>query len=291
MKKQLIIVFLLLPVLSIGQTDTTFYFGANGRIANSSEWRIKKEISRQSAKKIQVKTIQQELKDETVLYTEKIKIVDDATFEIKIKGDFFSGAVKRIYKKQNDGTYSFTDFQDGVLKRTGKTSRKVPLLLEDKIVEFYKNGNKKSESLYKNNELKSNKSWLENGEPYISNVFYSVDKDPLFPDGMGRLHQHILEVFSNSGLDLSQVSGKIKVGFVVMENGSIDGIRIEEGINSTLNSLALGAFKTLLGKWTPAVLDGEKVRCFQLFPINFIYRDYDYDYVDLRGGMLYWEIN
>ena len=105
------------------------------------------------------------------------------------------------------------------------------------------------------------------------------------------MHTHILKTFNNSGLDLTQASGQIKVGFVVMENGRLEGIRIEEGINKTLDNLALQAFHTLLGEWTPAQIEGKNVRCFQLFPINFIYIKYEYDYVDLRGGRLYWEIN
>jgi hypothetical protein len=76
-----------------------------------------------------------------------------------------------------------------------------------------------------------------------------------------------------------------------MENGRLEGIRIEEGINKTLDNLALQAFHTLLGEWTPAQIEGKNVRCFQLFPINFIYIKYEYDYVDFRGGRLYWEIN
>ena len=55
-----------------------------------------------------------------------------------------------------------------------------PLLFEGEVTEFYSNGNKKSISVYKNNELVWNKNWLENGEKYIDNIFYSVDKDLLF---------------------------------------------------------------------------------------------------------------
>jgi len=291
MKAMLFLSLFLIPFFVFSQQDTTMFFGVNGRIADGSDWKIKKEIKARSNKRNKVKTIKAGEEKENVLYVEKIKVVDKSTFKIKVKGSVFSNAIIRKFEEENEGKFEFSDFQDGILKRTGTTLRKFPLLLDGKVEEFFDNGNKKSVSVYKNNELVSNKNWLENGDPYIDNIFYSVDKEPLFDDGMGRLHQHILKTFNNSGLDLSQVSGIIKVGFVVMENGRIDGIRIEEGMNSTLNNLVLNAFKTLLGEWTPAELNGQKVRCFQLFPINFIYRDYNYDYVDLRGGMLYWEIN
>ena len=114
---------------------------------------------------------------------------------------------------------------------------------------------------------------------------------PLFLQGMGTMHSHILKTFKNSGIDLTQISGSIKVGFVVMENGRIDGIKIERGINQTLDNLALKAFFTLMGDWQPARLNGEIVRCYQVFPINFMFTEYDYDFIDFSGGRLNWQIN
>lgn len=45
------------------------------------------------------------------------------------------------------------------------------------------------------------------------------------------------------------------------------------------------------GKWKPAVLDDRNVRFYQLFPINFICGKYDFDYLELKRSMLYWEVN
>jgi periplasmic protein TonB len=87
------------------------------------------------------------------------------------------------------------------------------------------------------------------------------------------------------------MEGRLVVGFVVMENGNIKGLRIENGLGLEMNNLALTAFHTLKGEWQPARLNGENVRYYQLFPINFIYRDFDFDYLEMRGSMLYWEIN
>jgi len=87
------------------------------------------------------------------------------------------------------------------------------------------------------------------------------------------------------------MESRLVVGFVVMENGEIDGIRIERGLGLDLNNLALTAFHTLQGTWQPARLNGENVRFYKLFPINFIYREFDFDYLEMRGSMLSWEIN
>lgn len=291
MKAFVFFVLIQLPFFVVAQKDKTIYFDVKGKTATSDQWIIKKEIDYKTNRKIKVTTIKLTENKEQVLFAERISIIDESTFEIKVKGKVFSKGIYRKFEKLENGLFKFTDYEGEKIKRFGFTTTKIPLNFQDEVTDFYSNGTKKSVSVYKDNELISNKNWLENGEPYIENIFYFVDEEPLFKGGMGYVHEHILKTFNKSGLDLSRVSGKIKVGFVVKENGRIDGIKIEEGINGTLDNLALQAFRTLLGEWTPAKLNGENVRCFQLFPINFIYTEYDYDYVEMSGSMLYWEIN
>ena len=292
MKKAITIILLLLPLFSFSvKNDTVFYFGVNGDITDISKREVKKEINFRAGNRLLVKTYKNIDNEWREVYKERIRVQNDGTWQIRIKGEDFSGWVYRKFEKINDNLYKFTDVVEERVKRTGFTKSKVPLIFEGKVTEYYPNGNKKSVSIYENNELVSNENWLENGEPYIDNIFYSVDQEPLFLEGMGYLHKHVLKTFNESRLDISRTEGTIKVGFVVMENGTIKGIKIEDGINKAVDNLALQAFHTLMGEWKPAILDGEKVRCFQIFPINFIYTEYDYDYVELRGGMLYWEIN
>jgi hypothetical protein len=176
-------------------------------------------------------------------------------------------------------------------KRTGITKTKIPLLFQGEVIDYYDNGDKKSVSVYNNNELISNENWKENGEKYIDNIFYSVEQEPGFLPGIDSLHIHVLETFRESQIDLTQVEGRITVGFVVMEDGTIDGIRMEKGLGQDLDELALKAMNNLPGEWQPAQLDGNSVRYYQLFPINFIYKKHDFEYLDLKGNMLYWEIN
>lgn len=292
MNKTIITILLLAPLFSFSaKNDTVFYFGVNGAISDISEPEVKKEINFRAGNRILVKTFKKDENDWQEVYKERINVQNDETWRITIKGEEFSDLIYRKFEKENDSLYKFTDAVEGRVKRIGFTKSKVPLIFEGNVTEYYPNGNKKSISVYKNNEMVSNENWLESGEPYIDNIFYSVDKEPLFLEGMGFFHKHLLKTFNQAQLDLSQAQGTIKVGFVVMENGTMRGIKIEDGINKPLDNLALQAFHTIMGEWKPAVLDGEEVRCFQIFPINFIYTEYDYDYVELRGGMLYWEIN
>lgn len=158
-------------------------------------------------------------------------------------------------------------------------------------MEYYDNGSRKSISVYENNELVSNENWTKDGEKYIDNIFYSVEQEPRFKPGTDSLHHHVLETFRESGIDLSQVEGRMTVGFVVLEDGTISGLQIEQGIGRELNDMAFKALNTLPGEWLPAQLNGNDVRYYQLFPINFIYRQHDFHFLEMRGSVLYWQIN
>lgn len=293
MEKKIVFMLLIiiLPLVSLPKSDTTMYFGINGKIENIEQQKIKKEIRFRSGKNVRVKTYKFVDENWVSVYTEKITIKNDSLFEISVRGNDFSGLVTRVFDNQDNGTYRFTDWQDNKKKRVGYTISKIPLIFHGEVTEYYSNGNIKSVSEYENNEMVSNKNWLENGEKYIDNIFYSVDMEPRYYPGMTVMHSHVLETFKNSNLDLTNLDGRIVVGFVVLENGMIDGVRIENGFGWQLNTVAVRAFKTLPGTWQPAKLDGKDVRYYQLFPINFIHYDYDFDSLDFKGGMLYWEIN
>ncbi len=279
------------PILASGQKDTVFFFGPNGTLEPGANKILKKEIRQQNNKRVRITTWKIDQTQELLLFTERVRIKKPDIHNIRIKGREFSEKIRRVFEKQPDGLFHFTDWQNEQVKRTGSTLSKIPLLFHGEVIEYYESGIKKSESLYKHNELVSNTNWNEEGKEYINNIFYSVEQEPLFKSGTDFLHRHVLHIFDESGIDLTQVEGRIVVGFVVMENGSIEGLRIEKGLGQDLNNLALQALNTLPGEWQPAKLNGEKVRYYQLFPINFIYRKFDFDYLELKGNMLYWEIN
>lgn len=292
MKRLVYILFIFLPFLLAGQNDTIFYFGPNGKMSSGENPVLRKEIKYRGKNRIRVTT---EKKSDngtwTFLFTERIVRKTPDLFHIRIKGQEFTERIVRRFKLQPEGLLRFTDLQNEQVKRTGFTLSKIPLLFHGEVVEYYTNGNKKSASVYENNELISNQNRKENGEKYIDDIFYSVDREPRFLQGTQALHAHVLKTFRESKVDLSQMEGRLVVGFVVMEDGTIDGIRIEQGLGLDVNNLALTAFHTLQGTWQPARLNGENVRFYQLFPINFIYREFDFDYLEMRGSMLYWEIN
>ena len=81
------------------------------------------------------------------------------------------------------------------------------------------------------------------------------------------------------------------VGIVITKEGKIDGVQIVKGISQVLNGILVDAFEKVEGAWVPAKLNGQPVNFFQMIPINFIYNKYNFDYLEMDRGMMYWVIN
>lgn len=291
MKKLVLVLIIIIPLYGFSQKDTVYYYGVNGKIDNPGKKDVMKKVDYRSAKKIHVKTYKTIDDEWQLIYKEKIKIKNDSVFEIRMKGDEFSGHVTRIFEQQEDGTYKFTDWLDEIIKRQGNTKSKIPLIFEGEVTEFYTRGKIKSISEYRNNELFFNQNWLPDGDVMVDDIFYSVDEVPQFVPGMGALHEHVTKAIKDAKFDLSTVEGRVVVGVVVTTDGTIDGVQIVKGISQQLNGILVSAFNSLEGKWAPAKLNNKAVNYFQLIPINFIFNKYDFKYLELKGSNLYWEIN
>ena len=285
---QLIILILTTPLCVWCQCDTTYYFGSNGKTCDIKQPEVKKHITYISDKNITIETSNFQDGKWNLVLSEKIKMADKNEYKVHIEGRHFSGRVTREFEELGNNEYKFTDRIKNRIIRTGKTSGRIPLRFNGEVTEYYKNGNKKSVSVYKDNQLVSNKNWLESGEPYIHNVFYSVHQEPCYKLGMPILHANLRNAFLNSSVDISQLQGRIVIGFVVMEDGSIDGIRIEEGLNKELDQVALDAFHHFQTGWQPVQLNGHPVRYYQLFPINFINKEKKFDTSELYGREIDW---
>jgi len=291
MKKLLISLIILLPLFSFCQTDTVYYFGINGKVDDPGKKVIMKKVNYRGSNKIEVKTYKATETDWQLIYTEKIKVVKDSVFEIRMKGDEFSGRVNRIFEPMDNGTFKFTDRLNSTVKRTGTTKQKVPLIFEGTVTENYNSGKIKSVSEYKNNALISNKNWLADGTPMVDNIFYMVDNEPRFEPGMAFIHQQVRQAIKDAKFDLLTVEGKMVVGVVITKEGKIDGVQIVKGISQVLNGIIVDAFGKVEGAWVPAKLNNQNVNYFQTIPINFIYNTYKFEYLEMDRGMMYWMIN
>jgi hypothetical protein len=269
--------------------DTIVYFGTNGKLVNPGKAIARKEIHYKSPTKVEEITYRRSNKDWIRINAEQIKILKDSSFQIQSKSPGSRTLIKRVFFEKDNGIFRFQDISDEKLLRIGHASVKIPLILHGEVLDYYENGNIRSKSQFRNNELVSNQNWLENGEKYIDSVFYSVDEEPMLSGGNFKLHQHVRQAFVDSGLDLVSVSGNMLLGFVVMETGEIAGTRIVMGLGTQLNNIALTALKSLGGKWKPARLNGKDVRYYQLFPINFIYEENRFQSLEFDGSMIHYD--
>lgn len=291
MKRFLIFIAILLPTFGFGQNDTVYYFGINGKTENPGKKEIMKKVDFRGTKKIEVKTYKATETDWQLIYTEKIKVEKDSVFEIRMKGDEFSGRITRTFKSLGNGTFNFTDRINSTVKRTGITKQKVPLIFDGTVTENYNSGKIKSVSEYRENELISNRNWQPDGTSLVDNIFYSVDSEPLFEPGMTFIHQQVRQAIIDAKFDLLTVEGKMVVGLVITKEGKIGGVQIVKGISQVLNGIIVDAFRKVEGAWVPAKLNNQNVSYFQMIPINFIYNKYNFDYLEMDRGMMYWVIN
>ena len=286
-----VIAFLFLAIEGFSQKQAILYTGVNGKITREEDAIRKKETKVQSDRKVNSVTYALTDGQWQKQYREKIRKDRDETYQYNVKGPGISETFTRVFDHVSDSGVHFKDYMAGKKTKEGQALSKFPLVLHGEVTEYYPDGQVKSQSIYRNNELVSNQNWLPSGEKYIDNIFYSADREPLYSLGMGQMHRHFRQAFIQSGLDISHLTGRIIVGFVVMETGEIAGPRIVSGMTSGLNAIALEAAGTLMGKWQPAQLNGKDIRYFQTFPIQFMHRENIFQNVEFDGTMIHWDIN
>lgn len=281
--------FFLLTASVYAQKESVRYIGTNGKLTTLKDAAYMQKISSKSAKSTKVQTYMLSEANWKQISTENYKRENDSTWQIRGNGNNIPKKSVRTFEKQGDEIWKFRDMEEEQVTRSGYARSVVPLMLHGKVTEYYLDGKKKSVSKYQNNELVSNENWNEDGTEYIDNIFYSVDDYPTFIPGTKVLHAHVLKSFKDAGYDISTVEGTIIIGFVVMENGTIRGVKTIKGLGPVLNDIAVESFKSLLGQWTPAKLNNEPVRYFQIFPINFKSNEQRMEFAELRGGTFHFQ--
>lgn len=287
-KNLALLIFFLFSVLAFAQNKSEIYFGVNGKLTDKTKAVLINKKTVKSSKRIIIDTYKMK-ESEFVKYSrEKYFKLNDSTYRIKLNSPEYTGNIYRVFRKKTGNLFDFSDYKKDELFKKGTASEIAPLLLQGKTTEYYTNGNRKSESEYYKNELVSNINWRENGEKYIDNLFFSVDAEPEFKPGVKELNNYLLKGFKDAEIDISSISGTLLIGFVVLENGKIDGVRVLKGIGPTINSVTYELFVNLEGEWEPAKLDNKVVRYYHLFPINFIYKQSQFEFAEMRGSILHW---
>lgn len=193
-------------------------------------------------------------------------------------------------KKLHEDLYYFEEMKSGKITREGFSKSTTPLHLDGKITEYYPNGEVKSESIYSDNRLISNMNFYPDGTEYIHNIFYSVDQPPRYLYGLSAFKNFVMGRIAEVELPIHEINDKVVIGAVVMENGELAGIRVLEGKIPSVNSFFAETMKSLPGKWEPARLNGEVVRCFIEIPFNLSNELSTMQYLEFSkdGQQLFW---
>lgn len=288
MKIKFFILFFLI-VAAVQAQERIYYFGANGKIDAQNNMQTRISIKPKNRNKINVNNEYFSRGEWHVISRERWKQEDENSYRIKIQKGKKGNAFVRTYNKLDNGKWQFFDLDNQCIICKGITLKKVPLIFDGKVTRYYKSGAVKSEEIYRNNELIANKNWLENGIAYYDNLFYSVDRYPAYSRGNEQLNEAVFQKLKDNKVDFSRIDGQMLIGFVVFKDGKVGGFRVLKGITPHLDRLVVDALREVDGAWIPAQLNGENVRFFQKYPINFSHDEYQLEFFDLSSGLVQFE--
>ncbi len=272
-----------------GQREV-FYYGSNNRpVKGESEAVLLQEVNKISSRKYVIRTRTFFNENWTQVKKEKIKVRSDGSQRIYYTAEsFFPKRVFRKMDKIGPDEFQFTESTLTSTIRTGRSTSYLPLHLEGTVTVYHPNGEIKSISEYHDNKLISNENWTSDGSKYIDSLFYSVDQEPEYQMGDNFFKAFLINKLKESKLDLTQIEDQVVIGWVVMENGELDGVIALKGKSRQLNQILVNTVAQLPGYWTPAILDGKKVRYFMSIPLNFLQREAKFQDIEFSAGVMHY---
>lgn len=100
-------------------------------------------------------------------------------------------------------------------------------------------------------------------------LFQAVDEMPEYPGGQDSLLSFISKnVEYPVAAQEKEIEGKVYIGFVVDETGTVTNAKVLRGVDPDLDKEALRVIN-LLEKWTPGKEKGKAVKVEYTFPISF----------------------
>jgi TonB family protein len=179
----------------------------------------------------------------------------------------------RTFIKRGSGYY-IKDYLNSKLDEEGLSNTVFPLIKNGFWKQYSSvDGKLFIEAEYKDNQLITNKYWNPDGT-FITDVFRNVDKYPEYPGGEPELLKFIAQntEYPEKARD-NNITGRVILSFVVMNDGSIQGIRFLQRVDFLLDFEALRVFNSIPPiKWRPAEINGKKVNMQMGIPINFSLR-------------------
>ncbi|MCZ4696122.1 TonB family protein [Ancylomarina euxinus] len=265
----LAIIFVFLFQFGYSQNDTTIYYKANNKPAIGKEdashlTKIKKKSENEYKLLYLVKKGDRWIRSK---HTRILTVENDST--IKILNQFTRNEYYKTFKPVGDYYYIKEYHKNGKLRIEGLSKSKIFKHWEGQVKEYYPSGKLESITRYKNNQVSGNKNWLENGEPYIDNIFGEVDLMPQFPGGEMKLKKYLGDnlKYPEKAIE-KRFYGDVYVSFVIDVDGLVIGANISKSLNSDFDQEALRVVSAM-PKWTAGKLDGKPVKVGYTVPIKF----------------------
>ena len=169
-----------------------------------------------------------------------------------------------------DSIFYVVDYQNSKITEKGYSKSIFPLIKHGHWIRYDSDGKIKEEGEYSNNQCISNKYYLPDGS-FINDVFALTDKYPQFEGGDKALLQFVADNTKYPDkAKFNNITGRVIVLFIVMADGSINGIEILKGVDPILDQEAIKVISKLpKNKWAPAIIDNKKVNSHIMIPITF----------------------
>jgi antitoxin component YwqK of YwqJK toxin-antitoxin module len=192
---------------------------------------------------------------------------------------------RTIQKSADLKTYLVNDYYNtGELQMAGTYLSLNPEVRDGQFRWWYKNGQKRAETLYKDQDVIKEIQWDTEGKITVQrelvNTIDVVDGErvnskayldiaPDFEGGMDAVHKFINENFIlPRSLEETNPHGKIIISFVINSKGKVVDIRVDQGLNALLDKEVVRVVRSM-PNWKPGIQDGKPVSIRMSLPLNF----------------------
>jgi protein TonB len=191
----------------------------------------------------------------------------------------------RVIQKSSDlKSYLVSDYYNtGEIQMRGTYSSLEPEVKDGQFTWWFKNGQKRAETLYKDRNAIKEIKWDEAGKVTFRRELVDIthtedgkkvetkaylDVAPEFEGGMSAVNKFIDKNFRYPAqLQENPPHGKIIVGLAIDTNGKVINVNIQQGLDPLLDAEAMRVVKKL-PDWKPGILDGKPVAIRISIPIN-----------------------
>jgi TonB family protein len=269
MRKNLLLIAVMISLKLSGQNDTTIYYSNLERTVDSEKNAAYYEtITKKPKEKYLIKTFSRNDDKWKQIDEEKIEKETDSSFTISSKNST-TGKTTRFFAKCDSG-FRIKEYAGSVLFKEG-TSKLIFPLIKTGMWRQYNllTGKISMKCEYSDNQLITNKYWISDTK-YISDVFTPVEKMPEFEGGDSELLKYISDnIRYPEAPRRNKIEGTVMISFVLMSDGTIEGIKVIKKVSTELEQEAIRVVRSIPNKWKPAEIAGKKVNIPFMIPITF----------------------